>query len=146
MTRTRTRARRTHPFGASASSIAAAAGSALAALGKEVLARGRFPGCHVDLVAVRAATPLDFRRCVGARAEHANLVSRAKHTNRAVCAGDVLDAWDARDDVSHVYVTYDHPESRHTLGVRAPGVRRFFFSEKKFFFCSVEKLAEKLAS
>ena len=107
----------TPPPEASASSVAAAAGSALAALGKEVLALGRFPGCAVDLVAVRAATSLDFRRCVGARAEHANLVSRAKHTPRAVGADDVLDALDARDDVTHVYVTYDHPDSRHTLGV-----------------------------
>ena len=105
------------PPEASASSVAAAAGSALATLGKEVLARGRFPGCEVDLVAVRAATSLDFRRCVRARAEHANLVSRAKHTPRAVGADDVLDASDARDDVTHIYVTYDHPDSRHTLGV-----------------------------
>ena len=120
----------TPPPEASASSVVAAAGSALAALGKEVLARGRFPGCDVDLVAVRAATSLDFRRCVGARAEHANLVSRAKHTPRAVRAGDVLDAWDARDDVAHVYVTYDHPESRHTLGVAR--VAAPAFSEKRF--------------
>ena len=68
-------------------------------------------------MAVRAATSLDFRRCVRARAEHANLVSRAKHTPRAVGADDVLDASDARDDVTHIYVTYDHPDSRHTLGV-----------------------------
>jgi hypothetical protein len=97
------------------------------------LARGRFPGCHVDLVAVRAATPLDFRRCVGARAEHANLVSRAKHTDRAVRAEDVLDAWDARDDVSHIYVTYDHPESRHTLGVARVAAPAFFFQKKNSF-------------
>ena len=111
------RAPYTPPREASALSVAAAAGSALAALGKQVLARGRFPGCEVDLVAVRAETPLDFRRCLFARAEHANLVSRAKHTPRAVAAEDVLDALDERDDVTHIYVTYDHPESRHTLGV-----------------------------
>jgi hypothetical protein len=121
------RAPYTPPREASALSVAAAAGSALAALGKQVLARGRFPGCEVDLVAVRAETPLDFRRCLVARAEHANLVSRAKHTPRAVAAEDVLDALDGRDDVTHIYVTYDHPESRHTLGVArvaAPTLRR----------------------
>ena len=114
----RAAARTVHPpREASALGVAAAAGSALAALGKQVLARGRFPGCEVDLVAVRAETPLDFRRCLFARAEHANLVSRAKHTPRSVAAEDVLDALDERDDVTHIYVTYDHPESRHTLGV-----------------------------
>ena len=121
------RAPYTPPREASALRVAAAAGSALAALGKQVLARGRFPGCEVDLVAVRAETPLDFRRCLVARAEHANLVSRAKHTPRAVAAEDVLDALDGRDDVTHIYVTYDHPESRHTLGVArvaAPTLRR----------------------
>jgi mRNA-degrading endonuclease toxin of MazEF toxin-antitoxin module len=121
------RAPYTPPREASALSVAAAAGSALAALGKQVLARGRCPGCEVDLVAVRAETPLDFRRCLVARAEHANLVSRAKHTPRAVAAEDVLDALDGRDDVTHIYVTYDHPESRHTLGVArvaAPTLRR----------------------
>ena len=129
------RAPYTPPREASALSVAAAAGSALAALGKQVLARGRFPGCEVDLVAVRAETPLDFRRCLVARAEHANLVSRAKHTPRAVAAEDVLDALDGRDDVTHIYVTYDHPESRHTLGVArvaAPTLRRDGEEEERF--------------
>ena len=129
------RAPYTPPREASALSVAAAAGSALAALGKPVLARGRFPGCEVDLVAVRAETPLEFRRCLVARAEHANLVSRAKHTPRAVAAEDVLDALDGRDDVTHIYVTYDHPESRHTLGVArvaAPTLRRDGEEEERF--------------
>jgi hypothetical protein len=129
------RAPYTPPREASALRVAAAAGSALAALGKQVLARGRFPGCEVDLVAVRAETPLDFRRCLVARAEHANLVSRAKHTPRAVAAEDVLDALDGRDDVTHIYVTYDHPESRHTLGVArvaAPTLRRDGEEEERF--------------
>ena len=74
-----------------------------------------------------------------ARAPSTPTSSRARSTQTALYAGDVLDAWDTRDDVSHVYVTYDHPESRHTLGVARVAAPAFF---RKKFFCSVEKLGE----
>jgi len=110
-------ARYVPPPEASASSVAAASGSALARIGKEVLARGRFPGCRVDFVAVRARAHLDVLRCLRARAEHANLTARAKRTPRAVQMDGILDAADDTRDACHVYVTYDHPDSRQTLGV-----------------------------
>ena len=105
------------PPEASAASVDAAYGSTLASLGTEVLARGRFPGCDHDFVAVRATTALDVRRCQAARVELVNLMARAKRTSREVEFAKIQDTHDANPKVSHIYVTYDHPSSRHTLGV-----------------------------
>ena len=50
--------------------------------------------------------------------EFDNLAKRAKRTAREVTDfSAVADSHDLHENVQHVYVTYDHPESRHTLGV-----------------------------
>jgi len=71
------------PASASPASIAAAADSALAGIGKEVLATGSFNGVD-KMVVVRARSALEVDKCIRARTEQLNVLSRAKRSNRRV--------------------------------------------------------------
>ena len=103
-----------HPR-ASRASLAAARGSALASIGKDVLARASFPGLTRDVVVVRATSPLERYKLRRARREQVNVLRRAKRTPRVVRTD--ADALDDLASTAHVYVTYDHPASRQTLAV-----------------------------
>ncbi len=103
-----------HPR-ASRASLAAARGSALASIGKDVLARASFPGLTRDVIVVRATSPLERYKCDAARREQVNVLRRAKRTPRVVRTD--ADALDDLASTAHVYVTYDHPASRQTLAV-----------------------------
>lgn len=69
------------------------------------------------MVVIRARTPLDLDKCIRARTEQMNVLSRAKRSRRAVEVDE--DEWDDvnNPNVAHLYVTYDDPASRHTLAV-----------------------------
>jgi hypothetical protein len=71
------------PATASPASFAAAADSALAGVGKEVLATGSFNGMD-KMVVVRARSALEVDGCIRARTEQLNVLSRAKRSNRLV--------------------------------------------------------------
>ena len=119
--RVRASTRRAPPPGASPASVAASAGSTLAGIGVDVLARASFPELTVDVVACRSDSPAERDKCFRARAEHANLLARAKRTPRAV--RDATDVLDPLPTTTHVYVTHDHPASRHTFAAARVFVR-----------------------
>ena len=94
--------RLTPPPSASPASVAAAASSTMAGLGKEVLCSDIFPGIedetndedethHINektkkrrMVVIRARTPLELDKCLRARTEQINVLSRAKRSDRAI--------------------------------------------------------------
>lgn len=101
--RARTKAaavRLTPPPTASPASVAAAASSTLAGLGKEVLCSDIFPGIEDGtkdedethhgqtvkrrMVVIRARTSLELDKCLRARTEQINVLSRAKRSDRAI--------------------------------------------------------------
>ena len=119
--RVRASTRRAPPPGASPASVAASAGSTLAGIGVDVLARASFPELTVDVVACRSDSPAERDKCFRARVEHANLLARAKRTPRAI--QDDTDPLDHLTTTAHVYVTHDHPASRHTFAAARVVVR-----------------------
>ena len=130
--------RLTPPATASPASVAAAASSVLADIGKEVLVAGTFtaglgaedetapslktssPGVTFDtrrMVVIRARSQAELDRCIRARTEQINVLTRAKRSAHALELD--TDELDEDPNVAHLYVTFDDPGagSRRTLAV-----------------------------
>jgi hypothetical protein len=95
--------------------------SVLAGYGVDVLAAAKLDGGEKTMSVVRASSLVELDKCLRARAEQSIVVSRAPTRATDVHAflatdEDAMDD-DIRDDVAHLYVTYDDPASQHTLAV-----------------------------